>query len=701
MTGPPPSHHRFSGEPIDLTTLDALALGDLWAVAHSVSLWENNRRVESLAASTAWAVLGRGREMKPAFRGAACRDYLDLLAREAEAAPEKAFGTLAIYTWRKVCFALRRCTDLAFDGLGPAAKRFLAAADWRAMPHLAVALARLVGGEFEAQALEKLAGDLAGSPLLVDELRAVAALDLPAILAVADVAYPDIGADASATDDTHYSLSDYPNYVAFAETGLKQAAAHVRKIHDSELPYAPDKAFTLEDSAVIARLARVALDRDEPWLPSVLDEMFRKVSLAPTAAKTVPSQSVAIALGHAVEAFPTPEAVATLRHVLRDLRHAGVEKKLQRNLRGAERGLAERPEIALRLPFDQPISKSQLTTLTRCLEAGLALSMVLDYDDWRVRLAEHASLKALTGTLVWRILGATSGSTAVLPVLERDRLTLRDVAGTIVQAGPGSRVTLWHPSDASAEERSAWRDRLAALRIKQPFKQVFREHYPVPPDDLGETTTAMFSGHIVSIVPFLGLARRERWRLKYDCLARSFGRWTAQLTLADPIYPGCVGATTTGNLSVSTSGGMKSLPARPGDLPAATFSEILRAVDLLVSTSGFAVTAEDEERHREARLLHLAMSPPSAMTEVRKQALECALCGLDGMAGLEFDARHLRLGAYAIHLTTGRVTCAGEPVTIDVPKRSNLVAVPWLPHDEKLLEMICYTAIEIARRGKS
>ena len=52
-------------------------------------------------------------------------------------------------------------------------------------------------------------------------------------------------------------------------------------------------------------------------------------------------------------------------------------------------------------------------------------------------------------------------------------------------------------------------------------------------------------------------------------------------------------------------------------------------------------------------------------------------------------------------LATGRVTCDGEPVTIDVPKSSNLAAVPWLPYDEKLLEMICYTAIEIAHRNKT
>jgi hypothetical protein len=151
---------------------------------------------------------------------------------------------------------------------------------------------------------------------------------------------------------------------------------------------------------------------------------------------------------------------------------------------------------------------------------------------------------------------------------------------------------------------------------------------------------------------------------------------------------------------VWTSAGGKSTPARLADLPRATLSEILRAVDLLVSTSGFAVTAEDDERHWERRMQHLAQSPLGAMSEMRKEALARALGRLDGIANLQFDARHLRLGPYAIHLATGRVTCDGEPVAVEAPKSLQLAAVPWLPHDEKLLETICYTAIEIARRIK-
>jgi hypothetical protein len=87
------------------------------------------------------------------------------------------------------------------------------------------------------------------------------------------------------------------------------------------------------------------------------------------------------------------------------------------------------------------------------------------------------------------------------------------------------------------------------------------------------------------------------------------------------------------------------------------------------------------------------------MAEMRRRALQYALRGLAETADLQFDARHLRLGRYTVHLATGRVTRDGDPVEIDLPKRTKLAAVPWLPYDEKLLETICYTAIEIAARA--
>jgi hypothetical protein len=326
--------------------------------------------------------------------------------------------------------------------------------------------------------------------------------------------------------------------------------------------------------------------------------------------------------------------------------------------------------------------------------------MLLAYEDWRSRLAEHPQAKTLAAALVWRVTVGGGNEISVLPAVERGHLTLRDAKGTVVTAAPDSRVMLWHPLDATAAEREAWRDRIAALKIKQPFKQVFREHYALPAEEAASTATAMFSGHEVAVMPFVGLARRERWDLHYCNLTRSFARWIASLDVADNIYPGCGGSTSVGRLSILSSGRWQAPPLRLAEVPAVALSEILRAVDLLVSVGGFALSDSEWDSNRRVRLWRLAGNPLGAQAEMRRQALERALHGLDGMEALQFDPRHLRLGPYAIHLATGRVTRDGDPVTVELPARRKLAAVPWLPYDEKLLETICYTAIEIARQLK-
>jgi hypothetical protein len=255
------------------------------------------------------------------------------------------------------------------------------------------------------------------------------------------------------------------------------------------------------------------------------------------------------------------------------------------------------------------------------------------------------------------------------------------------------RFGIPYPLDATSVERDAWRDRLAESQIKQPFKQVFREHYVLSPEERADTTTAIFAGHVVAVTPLLGLARRERWEVGGEYLTRSFGRWTAKLHLADSVYPGRGGGTTVGNLGIRALG--EERPTQLGAVPPTNLSEIMRAVDLLVSASGFAVATEDADTEPESHLRRLAETPLGAMAEMRREALQRMLRGLDNV---RFDARHLRLGPYAIHLTTGRVTRDGEPVTVDLAKETSRTARPWLPYDEKLLERIYWTAIEVALR---
>ncbi|MGN5380664.1 hypothetical protein ACQ4WX_36645 [Streptomyces lasalocidi] len=94
----------------------------------------------------------------------------------------------------------------------------------------------------------------------------------------------------------------------------------------------------------------MALVRDEPWLPELSERLLPGIALAPTRAKTLPSQALLYEVVRAAQDFPTPELVSAIRTVRRTVRHAGVPKQLDKMLKKADAALAERTEVALRLP---------------------------------------------------------------------------------------------------------------------------------------------------------------------------------------------------------------------------------------------------------------------------------------------------------------------------------------------------------------
>ena len=87
------------------------------------------------------------------------------------------------------------------------------------------------------------------------------------------------------------------------------------------------------------------------------------------------------------------------------------------------------------------------------------------------------------------------------------------------------------------------------------------------------------------------------------------------------------------------------------------------------------------------------------MAATRRDALRHGFADEVASGAVAFEGRHVRVGPYAVHLSTARVTRDGAPVDLDLPAgRSNLAAVPWLPHDEVLLERIARAVGTLLRR---
>ncbi|MDP9526818.1 DUF4132 domain-containing protein [Pseudomonas protegens] len=506
-------------------------------------------------------------------------------------------------------------------------------------------------------------------------------------------------------------LMDDAAYVEFSQQILSTAAQRLDAIHSGATPYVADGAFTTDDTPVIARAARVALLRDASWLPPLMDRLLPKACVAPTQAKTAPSQSLAIALGHCIEQVPTPESVQALRNALSLVRHASIQKKLTRNLKPAERGLAQRPEIALRLAPTSTPGKAQHGLLASCLESGLWQAFELSYSDWRAQLADSAVGSPFARSLVWVAHCADGQRRSFLLNAHAQAL---DPWGQPLNLEAECRIALWHPLSASAEERHAWQSLISERRIKQPLRQVFREYYLPSQQELESHHCQAFAGYSLSIRPLIGLARREGWKIDRDGgLSRCLGSIRVSFAVDAELYPGLQGHCLSGSTSFARRTDSDWQPMLLQDVPPQVFSEACRAIDLLVSVSSFAIEELAQSAtgqplpqmpaaRREQRLNLLAGQNLTQMTLMRRHVLGMAFATRIEEGELSLEGRHVRVGDYAVHLVTGRVTRDGAPVEMALAAQSGkLTALPWLPYDEVLLERIANTVGALLNRRET
>ncbi|MDR6219804.1 DUF4132 domain-containing protein [Deinococcus soli (ex Cha et al. 2016)] len=123
---------------------------------------------------------------------------------------------------------------------------------------------------------------------------------------------------------------------------------------------------------------------------------------------------------------------------------------------------------------------------------------------WLERYLNHP----VAGTVARRLLWLVDGVPALWG--EGD---LRDVQGAVVPVSPTSGVALWHPIGRDVAEVLAWRARLEALDVRQPFKQAWREVYVLTDAERRTGTYSnRFAGHVLRQHQFHALAALRGWR---------------------------------------------------------------------------------------------------------------------------------------------------------------------------------------------
>ncbi|MEU8797610.1 DUF4132 domain-containing protein [Spirillospora sp. NPDC048819] len=747
MTDPSPEDEEFREHRPDLSRISDEDLGTLMPAAYAAV------GVPFVSTSIRFMVEEECRERQPRYTPEACERMFAALV-----------GGLDKRKWADLTLgvgSLLRCTGPWPDVSGPArtlVTYLLEDGDLR-QPYALLAVGALAGEETRRAVVEGL-GSRAG-PIVLDEFDVIASLHPAEQALTSEMDTVRSHTSPHPLPDLWRRLADIPGYLAFARRALETADGRARAIQAGDVPYRPDKAFSPREVVALGHAVRVALVSDEPWLPELFDRLLPAVSIAPTSARTLPSQALLYEIVRAAQEFPTPELVTAVRTVRLNVRHAGVPKQLDKMLKRVDAALAERAEVALRLPdlgfgpdgvlrrelggytavvtvtgkaeltFEKdgkvlkgvpaPVRRdhkdevkelrelvkrvaAQLVTLARALEGGYTAGAAHPFGWWRDALLRHPIAGPMVRALIWEVEAGPGDRRAFLPEVD----DLPDAAGD-------ARVRLWHPIGADPDDVRAWRDVLIDRRIRQPFKQAFREIYLLTPaEEETRVYSNRFAAHLVHYRRMFALFRARGWTSRLlgpwdgggeDEAVRvlAAGEWRVRFShvLADWEGEEAIAGTDQVRFARREDGAWREAPL--ADVPALVFSEAMRDVDLFVGVTSIAADPAWEDGRAHDYRVREWQADLGESARTRRDALERVLPRTKIADRCRIDGRYLvvrgELRTYKIHLGSAGVMMEPDDAFLCVvPERGG--AKVFLPFEEERLSLILSKAFLLAADDK-
>ena len=245
--------------------------------------------------------------------------------------------------------------------------------------------------------------------------------------------------------------------------------------------------------------------------------------------------------------------------------------------------------------------------------------------------------------------------------------------------------TLWiaHPYDL--KKAGEWADYMHVLyeqKLVQPFKQVFREFYPITEDEMQEKTISRrYAGYQVQPQRTAALLKDRGWTVDY---AEGMQRVCYQenlivrmYALADWFSPADIEAPTLEVIRFHDRSTGKSVELEK--VPPVLFSEVMRDIDLVVSVAH--VGGVDPET--------------SHSTVEMRTAIARELVQLLRLPQVEFIGSHAKihgkLADYSIHMGSGVVHAEGKGMLSILPVHSQArgrIFLPFVDDDPKTAEIM-------------
>lgn len=316
---------------------------------------------------------------------------------------------------------------------------------------------------------------------------------------------------------------------------------------------------------------------------------------------------------------------------------------------------------------------------------------------FRERYLEHGLVGAMARRLIWVL----DGTPVMFERTTEQTTRAVDVAGQEVAAADGAKVSPWHPVGRAVDEVLAWRGRLEAMGVTQPFKQAHREVYLLTEAERRTRTYSnRFAAHVIRQHQFNALAAARGWKNKlrlmvddsYPPASKELPAWGLRAEWWVEGIGGEYGTDTNDSgvyLRLATDqvrfyrAGAAQVTAHAGgggyaadgradvtdpipleEVPALAFSEVMRDVDLFVGVGSVGndpnwADGGPEGRHRDYWHAY-AFGDLSESAKTRREVLARLLPRMSKLAGKwELLDRSLRvqgkLRGYKIHLGSGNI----------------------------------------------
>lgn len=291
-------------------------------------------------------------------------------------------------------------------------------------------------------------------------------------------------------------------------------------------------------------------------------------------------------------------------------------------------------------------------------------------------LLQNPVLAPMAGKLVW-----ISGEAFGFPVSDGEQIFLEAADGTRKCAGETLRLA--HPYDLRAAGN--WAEFMRCLyekRCIQPFKQVFREFYPITEDELQERTVSRrYAGHQVQPRRAGALLKSRGWTVDYEeGLQRVFYREdlvVRMYALADWFSPSDIEAPTLETVEFFDRKTNQNVPLE--QISPILFSETMRDLDLTVSVA------------------HVGGVDPEASHSTVEMRIAVAkeLVSLFRLQNVEWIGSHAKirgkLANYSVHMGSGVVHAEGVGMLAVLPVHSQArgrIFLPFADEDPKTAEIM-------------